>query len=53
MRLTHTGVGKGGREGLDPLDFENFSKRMVFLVSSGKKQTSPLLAPPRKFGKIP
>jgi len=32
---------------------ENFSKNGCFLVSSGKKQISPLLAPPRKtFGKI-
>jgi len=48
------GAGKGGRNGLGPLDYENFSKKMVvFLVSSGKK-ISPLLAPPLgKFGKNP
>jgi len=28
------GIGRGG---LDPLDFENFSKKVVFLVSSEKK----------------
>jgi len=35
-------------------EFENFSNKAVFSVSSGKKQISPLLAPhPRKtFGKI-
>jgi len=27
------------------LDFENLAKNVVFLVSSGKKQISPLLAP--------
>jgi len=33
-----------------PLDFEIFSKKkVVFLVSSGKNQISPLLAPPGKI----
>ena len=40
----------GGREGLGPsLDFESFSKNVACLVSSGKKQISPLLASPRKL----
>jgi len=40
------GCGKG----TCPLEFE---KNVVFLVTSGKKQISPLLAPPYKnFGKI-
>ena len=35
-------------------EFENFSKNAAFLISSGKKQISPFLAPRRKiFGKIP
>jgi len=34
-------------------EFENFSKKGVFLDSSGKNHISPLLAPPRKnFAKI-
>jgi len=37
------GVGRGGQA---LLDFEIFSKNVVFLVSSGKNQISPLLAPP-------
>jgi len=44
------GVGGGGVKA--PLDFENFRKKVVFLISGGKKQLSPLLAPPWKnFGK--
>jgi len=40
------GVGRGH-------EFENFSKKKaVFLVSSGKKQISPLLIPVEKLGKI-
>jgi len=43
---TQTWVAEGGQE------FEIFSKKAVFLVSSGKKQISPLSALPRKtFGK--
>jgi len=30
-------------------EFENFSKNGVFLISSGKKQISPLLAPVDKL----
>jgi len=38
--------------GLDPLDFENFSKKVVFLVSSEKKSFT--FGPPLKnFVKIP
>jgi len=45
--LITTGVRRGGREALAPLDFENFSKKkVVFLVLSGKKQILPLLASP-------
>jgi len=46
--MLHTSmVSEGGRE------FENFSKKGIFVVSSGKKQISLLLAPPRKtFRKI-
>ena len=42
------GVGRGGREDFAPFAFENFTKKVVFLVSSGKKQISPLLAPLQK-----
>ena len=49
------GVGSGrrnaARQGLP--GFENFSKKIIFLVSSGKKQISPLLPLPRKVKKIP
>jgi len=45
---TH-GRRKGGKGSLAPLDFENFSKKVVFLVSNGKKQILPLLATPRKI----
>jgi len=37
--------------GLDLLAFENLAKKVVFLVSSGKKQISPLLALLEKFWK--
>jgi len=45
---TQAWVPEGGNQ------FENFRKKAVFLVSSGKKRISPLLPPiPRKmFGKI-
>jgi len=44
---TQAWVSEGGQE------FENFSKNLVFLVSSGKNQISPLMAPPKKtYGKI-
>ena len=45
------GRRKGG--GRTPLDFENFSKKGVFLVSNGKSKISPLLAPLEKFWKNP
>jgi len=46
-------VGRGGRGPWPPLDFEIFSKKVIFLVLSGKKQISPLLVPLWKnFGKI-
>jgi len=38
------GVGRGGAR--TTLDFENFNKKVVFVVSSGKKQNSPLLSSP-------
>jgi len=45
------GVRRGGQ---GPLDFESFrKKKVVFFVLIGKKQISPLLAPWKKFGKIP
>ena len=43
--------GTGG--GLIPLDLEIFSKKVVFLVLSEKKQISSLLAPWKIFGKSP
>ena len=50
------GVGRG-RQGwaLAPPGFWNYKqKKVVFSISRGKKQISPLLAPPGKnFGKIP
>jgi len=41
--------GSEGRQ-----EFENFGKKAVFRVSSGKNQISPLLVPPlrKTFGKI-
>ena len=46
------GCRKGGMGVFAPLDFENFSKKkIVFLVSSRKKQISLLLASPKKFWK--
>jgi len=48
------GRRKEGQWAKESQDFENFRKKVVFVVSSGKKQISPLLAPHwRKFGKIP
>jgi len=44
-------VSEGGAGVLCPLDFENSSKKVVFLVSSGKKHISPLLEPLEKFWK--
>jgi len=41
-----SGRRKAAGQGLP--GFENFSKNIVFLVSSGKKQISPLLSLPRK-----
>jgi len=51
------GAERGQMGPRHPLDFEIISlgfcnhqqKNVVFLVSSRKKQISPLLAPPRKF----
>jgi len=42
-------ASEGGQEVPRPLDFEKFSKKVVFLVSSRKKQISPLLEPPREI----
>jgi len=48
------GVGRRGRGALSPLVLKISEKKFVFLVSSGKKQISPLLTPLWKtFGKIP
>jgi len=55
------GVGRGVgeprpmdfEESLDPWILKKKQKKVVFLISSGKKHIWPLLAPPRKnFGKI-
>ena len=44
------GVGRGGAErSLPPWILKILAKKVVFLVSSGKKQMLPLLAPPRKI----
>jgi len=46
------GVGRGGQGGFGSLGFEisaRKGKKVVFLVSSEKKQFSPLLAPLEKF----
>jgi len=44
----------GGKGILVLLDAKTFRKKVVFLVSSVKKQITPLLAPSWKmFGKIP
>jgi len=40
---TQAWVSEGGQE------FENFSKKAVFLISCGKQQISPLLAPLEKL----
>ena len=46
-------ASEGGAGGPSPLDFIISAKKVFFLVSSGLKQISPLLAPSRKdFGKI-
>ena len=49
------GVRRGGRGGKHHPGFWNYlQKKVVFSISSGKKQISPLLAHPGKsFGKIP
>jgi len=47
------GVGRGGQRGSCPsLDFKNFSKKVVFLISSGKKKYTTF-PPWKNFGKIP
>jgi len=49
------GMGVGGETGgaWPPWILKISAKKVVFLVSSGRKQTSPLLAPYKIFGKIP
>jgi len=42
-------VGRGGRGALDPWILKILPKKVVFLVLSGKKQISPLLAPRGKI----
>jgi len=44
------GVGRGVKA---HLVFEEFRKKDCFLVSSGKKQNSPLLAPQERCWKTP
>jgi len=39
------GVGRGGQRALSPWILKISAKKVVFLVSSGKKQISLLLAP--------
>jgi len=39
------GVGRGQGDQGPTLDCENFRKKVVFVVSSGKKEISPFLAP--------
>ena len=47
---TEEATGHGRRKGKEGgLGFRNFQKKVVFLVSRGKNEISPLLAPPRKF----
>jgi len=41
-------MGVGGGQ-LLPMDFENFNKKVVFLISSGKKQILPLFPCPGKI----
>ena len=48
MRCKH-GRRKGGQGGQGPLGFENFSKKIVFLISSGKKTDFTTFAPPGKI----
>jgi len=50
MLRLRTWASEGGQgRAWTPLDFENFSKKVFFLVSSGKKQILPLLASARKI----
>jgi len=39
------GPSEGGLGPWNPMDFENFGKKVVFSVSSGKKGISPILPP--------
>ena len=43
----------GGRRFKAPLDLKISAEKVVFIVSSEKKQISPLLDPPRKILEIP
>ena len=45
------GVGMGGREALAPRIVKMLVKKGYFLVSSGKNQLLPILAPTEKFWK--
>jgi len=48
------GVGRGEQGGQAPLDFKIISKNIVFSISRGKNQISPLLVPLEKIlGKSP
>jgi len=47
---TYIGVGRGGREGLGPRwNLKILAKKVVFLVTSCKKQILPLMVIPRKI----
>jgi len=55
MFVLSMGVGRGGRgRPWPPRILKLLAKKVVFSISRGKNQISPLLAPPGKnFGKIP
>jgi len=46
-------LSERGAGGLDPLDFENFRKKVVCSMARGKNQISPLLTPLEKIWKNP
>jgi len=43
------GVGRGPEGAKVPLILTMLAKKVILLISSGKKQISPLLAPPGKI----
>jgi len=48
VKHTTMGVGRGGRGSWPPWILKYSAEMVVFLVSSGKNQVSPLLATPWK-----